>query len=119
MTSLNRWAIITFEVAAMNQLLELKRESIEELCRRYQVRRLEVFGSAAEEGERAAAARDVDFLVEFHPRPPGQRADQYFGLLQDLEEMLGRPVDLVMTSAIRNPYFLRRIEPQRRLLYAA
>jgi hypothetical protein len=60
----------------------------------------------------------VDFLVEFHPIEPGGRADAYFGLLEDLQAILSRPVDLVMTRAIRNRYFLEAIESTREVLYA-
>jgi hypothetical protein len=35
-----------------------------------------------------------------------------------LEELFGRPVDLVMTGAPRNPYFLREVNRTRRPLYA-
>jgi predicted nucleotidyltransferase len=91
---------------------------ITELCRRYRVRRLEVFGSAASDGFDPQRS-DVDFLVEFEPLAEGLHADAYFGLRESLEELLSRPVDLVMTRAIRNPYFLEAIEPTRTLLYAA
>jgi predicted nucleotidyltransferase len=40
-------------------------------------------------------------------------------LRQALVELLGRPVDLVMPAAIRNPYLRSRIDAQRKLLYAA
>ena len=103
----------------MTDLIERNRESIEELCRRYRVRRLEVFGSAAREDGFDARTSDVDFLVEFLPQPPGQRADQYFDLQHDLEQTLGRRVDLVMLTAVSNPYFLRNIELERQVLYAA
>jgi hypothetical protein len=61
----------------------------------------------------------LDFLVEFHPLPPGERADAYFGLLEDLQDLFQRPVDLVMLRAITNPYFRRAIEQTRELVYAA
>jgi predicted nucleotidyltransferase len=94
------------------------RDEIAELCRRYHVQRLELFGSAT--GERFDADRsDVDFLVEFEPLAEGQHADTYFGLRESLESLLARPVDLVMTQAIRNRYFLEAIQPTRTLLYAA
>jgi hypothetical protein len=48
---------------------------------------------------------DMDFLVEFDPLPPGGYADAYFGLLESLEALCGSPVDLVVASAIRNPFF--------------
>jgi predicted nucleotidyltransferase len=102
----------------MVQAIANRRNEISELCRRYRVRRLELFGSAA--GEAFDAHRsDLDFLVEFEPLADGEHADAYFGLRESLESLLSRPVDLVMTRAIRNPYFLEAIAPSRTLLYAA
>jgi predicted nucleotidyltransferase len=62
---------------------------------------------------------DFDFLVEFLPLPEGKRADAYFGLREDLEALFERPIDLVMTQAIRNRYFLAGIRGSRTPLYAA
>ena len=94
------------------------RFEIADICRRYRVRRLELFGSAV--GDNFDPQRsDLDFLVEFEPLAEGEHADAYFGLRESLESILSRPVDLVMIRAIRNPYFLEAIEPTRTLLYAA
>ena len=102
----------------MDVPLEQYREQIADLCRRFRVLRLELFGSAA--SNRFDANRsDVDFLVDFEPLAEGEHADAYFGLLESLESLLARPVDLVMTRAIRNHYFLEAIEPTRTLVYAA
>jgi predicted nucleotidyltransferase len=84
----------------------------------YRVRRLELFGSAATGQERPDES-DIDFLVEFDPLSPGNYADAYFGLLEALEALSGRDVDLVIASAIRNPYFLQSVERTKTLLYAA
>ena len=65
------------------------------------------------------AHSDIDFLVEFELLAEGQHADAYFGLLEALESLFSRHIDLVMTRAIRNPYFLEAIQPTRTLLYAA
>ena len=102
----------------MRPELEQRRVELETVCRRYGVRRLELFGSAAT-GQDRPGESDLDFLVEFGPLPPGGYADAYFGLLESLEELFGRTVDLVVPSAIRNPYFLKAIEETRTLLYAA
>jgi predicted nucleotidyltransferase len=102
----------------MIPLIEEKRAEIEALCRKYHVRTLELFGSAAT-GEFDPATSDVDFLVIFQDGAPAEHKNDYFGLLFALEELLGRKVDLVMTRAIRNPYFLRAIAPDRLVLYAA
>jgi predicted nucleotidyltransferase len=82
------------------------------------VRRLELFGSAVGDGFDPQRS-DMDFLVEFEPLTEGQHADMYFGLRESLGSLFSRPVDLVMTRAIRNRYFLEAIEPTRTLLYAA
>ncbi len=102
----------------MNPVLTERRDEIDALCRRFSVRRLELFGSAATGKDRAGES-DLDFLVEFAALPPGRYADAYFGLLESLETLFGRPVDLVVASAIKNPYFLQSVEHTKTLLYAA
>jgi predicted nucleotidyltransferase len=102
----------------IGQFIEVHRVEIDELCHRYGVRRLELFGSAT--GARFDSNRsDVDFLVEFAERDHQCYADAYFGLAESLEALLGRPVDLVVTSSVTNPYFLEDIASSRTLLYAA
>jgi uncharacterized protein len=97
--------------------LDLDEETIAALCRRFGVRRLSVFGSAATEAfdpERS----DVDFLVEFDPDADGL-FDAYFGLKEELERLVGKPVDLVMPKSLENPYFAASVERTRRDVYAA
>jgi predicted nucleotidyltransferase len=105
----------------MHRIVASHQNELAALCERFGVRRLEVFGSAAGEGgERFDPSRsDLDFLVDFAPASPAEMADRYFGLLEELGMLFGRPVDLVMTAAIKNPYFLQGIQPSRTLLYAA
>lgn len=98
--------------------IEEHRPEIEALCRDHRVRRLEVFGSAAR-GRTAGRVGDIDLLVEFEPMPPGAYVDAYFGLLEGLEALFGRHVDLVSARSIRNPYFRESIDRDRVLLYAA
>lgn len=95
-----------------------RRAELEALCRRYQVRRLDVFGSAATGAFRTEGS-DLDFLVEFEAGADEGYADRYFGLLESLEELFKRPVDLIVASAIKNPYFRQAVEKTRSLLYAA
>ncbi|UCE60695.1 MAG: nucleotidyltransferase domain-containing protein [Phycisphaerales bacterium] len=103
----------------MIALIDDDRPAIEDLCRRYGVARLEVFGSAAD-GTFDAQTSDLDFLVTFAPpQEEMDAADQYFGLLFDLEALFGRRPDLVCAEAMRNPYFIRSVNAGRRVLYAA
>jgi predicted nucleotidyltransferase len=82
------------------------------------VRRLSLFGSALRE-DFDAGRSDLDFAVEFSPMSPREHAASYFGLLEDLENIFGRRVDLVEVEAVRNPYLRREIEEQQEIFYAA
>lgn len=101
----------------MSGPLVLDRDAIRDLCRKYGVRRLLVFGSAVTE-QFDDSRSDVDFLVEFADDLPS-RFDAYFGLKEELEDMLGRPVDLVMPGALKNPYFAASALRRSEELYAA
>jgi predicted nucleotidyltransferase len=57
--------------------------------------------------------------VEFETVPAGSYATNFFDLKEALELLLGRPVDLVVPPAVRNPWFRKGIEQSRALLYAA
>ncbi len=102
----------------MNRILEQHHDDIVRLCRQYRVRTLEVFGSASNDSFDAAAS-DIDLLVDFHPAPDMNAADRYFTMKSDLEQLLGRPVDLVMVGALENRYFIESVNQSRRQLYAA
>ena len=88
------------------------------LCRIHHVKTLELFGSAAD-GTFDAARSDLDFLLDFLPEASCRPFYGYFDFKDALESLFGRKVDLVMPSAIRNPYFQKAIDQQRRVLYAA
>lgn len=102
----------------MIDLLIQHQDRIAELCRRYRVARLEVFGSAAG-GEFDELRSDLDFIVDFQEGFPDGPFRQYFDFLAALKSLLKREVDLVETQAIRNPYFARAVNKTRRVLYAA
>ena len=103
----------------MNSLVEDKIKDLTKLCAKYRVRRLEFFGSAVVEDHIDPQISDLDFLVEFLPLQFGEYADAYFGLLESLKYLFGRPIDLVMIHAIKNPYFLEFIDKNRMVLYAS
>jgi predicted nucleotidyltransferase len=101
----------------MTKLLDRHYEKLKDLCKRYRVQRLEVFGSAT--SERFNDQSDVDFLVDLQPMPPVEHADAYFSLLEELQVLFGRKVDLVEIGAVKNPFFLRSVNETRQLVYAA
>jgi predicted nucleotidyltransferase len=102
----------------MLDIIEKHLSEVQGICSRFNVSRLEVFGSALSENFDLTSS-DIDFLVEFKPLKQGRYADTYFGLLEALKNLFGRDVDLVMAKAIRNPYFLQKINQKRQVLYAA
>ena len=93
-----------------------RRQELEQLCRRFHVRQLDLFGSAASDDFNPARS-DLDFLVEFEPE--ASSFDIYFGLKESLEALFGRGVDLVESSAIRNPYFKASVESSRESIFEA
>jgi uncharacterized protein len=101
----------------MHPLLANQRNRIVELCRRYGVRRLEVFGSLLRD-DFDSATSDVDLVVEFEPDATGSAFDRYFDLKQSLESLFQRPVDLVELSAMPNTRLKRLIERSKVQVYA-
>ena len=102
----------------VHPLVQQRLEELRRLCAHLRVRRLELFGSATS-SRFDPATSDLDFLVEFAPQPGGGYADAYFGLLEALERLFDRKVDLVVGSAIKNPYFRESVDKTKALLYAA
>jgi predicted nucleotidyltransferase len=102
----------------MHPLLERHRATIAEICRRFGVARLDVFGSAARAADFDAEVSDVDFLVEFAESKTPQ-IDAFFELQSALSKLLERKVDLVMQGSVRNPYVRESIERAREPVYGA
>jgi predicted nucleotidyltransferase len=97
--------------------LAVDRTAIAQVCRAHNVSRLTIFGSATS-AKFDSKRSDVDFLVEFAAGSL-DAFGEYFGLKEDLEGLLGRPVDLVMASAVRNPYFATSAAMGAEEVYAA
>ena len=85
-----------------------RREALAAICRRHGVSRLEVFGSAARSGDFDPARSDADFLVTFEPAVRDDLG-ALVELKDELDEFLGRPVDLVEREAVEaSRNFIRR-----------
>ena len=104
----------------MNRVIKLgdvqvDEAALTELCQRYSVRELAVFGSAAR--DRMHAASDVDLLVEFDPEAHVDLVE-HAGLMLNLAQLLGRNVDLVSKRALK-PLVRESILKEARPIYAA
>ena len=94
----------------MIQEIARRRDELQTLCRRFHVRRLDLFGSAAR-GDFEPDRSDIDLLVEFdRDLREAFSLRTYLGLKEALEELLGRSVDLVESGAVHNPYLKASIE---------
>lgn len=92
--------------------------ALPELCQRFGVRRLALFGSAAT-GHFDPGHSDFDLLVAFDDPPARGYAEAYFGLQSALTALLGRKVDLVTELSLKNPWFRRQVLSEARQLFPA
>ncbi len=102
----------------MVAVIQDKLDAIADLCRKHGVARLYVFGSATRDDFRPGES-DLDLLVDFGTMSGHAKAHAYFDLLDELEELLGVRIDLVMVNAVKNRYIARDIERTKQMLYAA
>lgn len=94
--------------------LEIPAEKIADVCRRYHIIEMAIFGSTAR-GDRRSDS-DVDVLVEFEPGVVW--GWDYFGLEQELAEIFGRPVDLATKKWLK-PKVRAEVLRDLRVIYAA
>ena len=98
------------------KLIELNIGKIVELCRRYKVKSLAVFGSILT--NRFNDESDVDLLVNFSDDVTYHTyADNFFGLHDRLRNLFGREIDLVDESAVKNKYFKEELNETKVLIY--
>lgn len=98
----------------MTTVVDLPVDRIVEVARRYRLKELAVFGSVAR-GE-ATPDSDVDFL--YVRSPDGPRGMDFLGLQEDLEQAIGRKVDVVPKDYLH--WVIRdRVLAEAEVLYAA
>ena len=102
----------------MHPAIEQYKDDIYIICKRYRVSKLDVFGSAARKDDFNATSSDADFLIEFAPEVK-VGLGELIGIKTELENLLGRNVDLLEPEAIVNPYVLKSIKGNRESVYAA
>ena len=60
---------------------------------------------------------DIDFIVKFEKIPFEEAPGNYFGMIDSLEALLGRKVDLVVQDSISNPFFKQNVDRTKKLIY--
>ena len=97
----------------MALIIDNNKEELIELCKKYRVAELDLFGSAAT-GDFDEEKSDIDFLVEFKKTVTQDRFDNFFNFLGELKELFNRPIDLVESGGLRNPYFIEMVNQTKR-----
>ena len=85
------------------------------LCKKYKVAKLWVFGSILT--DRFNDDSDVDFSVIFNYKSIPDLFVTFFDFIDELETLLGRKVDLIDETAIKNNYFRRKLDSTKQLIY--
>jgi predicted nucleotidyltransferase len=102
----------------MMPLIENKIKDIIVLCKLHKVQSIALFGSAAKGLMQENS--DVDFLVQFSDEIDVlEYADNYFALLEKLENLMGKKIDLVTKKSLKNPVLIEEIQRSKVDLYAA
>lgn len=101
------------------KLIELNIDRIIALCKKYKVRTLWVFGSILT--PRFNEESDVDLLVDFEDSKIEllDYADNFFGFLHALENVMQRKIDITVNSSIRNRFFRKEVDETRQLIWSA
>lgn len=99
------------------KFLEQHKAQLLELCRRYPIERLYLFGSILT-NEFDMKKSDVDVQIFFdRSGDPADLGTNILNLWDDLETLFGRKVDMISTHPIRNPYLRKSVESTRQLFY--
>ncbi len=101
----------------MNKVIAIKQHQIQKLCEQFCVKELYLFGSGTTDNFNEQS--DIDLLVAFKSLSPEEYAECYFNLHYALESLFGRQIDLLTVNSLSNPFFIKNINEQKELLYAA
>jgi predicted nucleotidyltransferase len=103
-------------MTAMIADIAKNKQKIIDLCKQYEVIRLGLFGSAAR-GDFDPERSDLDFLALFDRRDNPDYTTRYFGLVDDLEALFGRGIDLVTEYQVQSPWFREAVERDLEMIY--
>jgi predicted nucleotidyltransferase len=103
----------------MNSIVTDKIPQLVELCKKYRVVRMYLFGSAARD-DFDPETSDFDFLVSFDETlAPEDRGENFFELMWALDDLFGRQVDLMTEKQLTKPRLIENINRDKLLVYEA
>jgi len=101
----------------VQKILTEKLKILRELCQQYAVKTMYAFGSVCTDTFNQDS--DIDLLIVFQDISIEAYTDNYFELHYKLQELFQRDIDLLTENSLSNPFFIKRIEETKQLLYAA
>ncbi len=101
----------------MHKIIKNNLSSLSNLCRKYNVKTMHIFGSVCT--DYFSDNSDIDILISFNELSIEEYTDNYFNLHYELEKLFDRKIDLLTERSIKNPYLLEGINKTRELIYAA
>lgn len=101
----------------MTTKIDFKTEQLQQLCKKFNVKELYLFGSATTDD--FSEDSDLDFIVKFDRQGFEGAFDQFIDFKHQLEQIYGRSVDLYHLRKFRNSIFQHEVERSKELLYAA
>jgi predicted nucleotidyltransferase len=101
---------------AQERRLNVSLEALRDLCNRFGIRELSVFGSILRDDFHPDS--DVDVLIDLQP-DQSMSIERFLAIRDELESLFRRPVDLVEKQLLSNPYRRGEILRTREVLYAA
>lgn len=100
----------------MNKIITDKIEFIKELCSRYDVKSLYVFGSAST--DKFNEKSDLDFLISFSDELSIEDyTENYFTIHYKLQEIFKKEIDLITEKSLSNPFFIKSLNKTKSVLY--
>jgi len=101
----------------MQRLIKDKLKNLNDLCEKYNVQTMHIFGSACTDN--FTEKSDIDILISFKDISIEEYTDNYFELHYYLEKLFNRKIDLMTDRSIVNPYLIESIDKTKELVYAA
>jgi predicted nucleotidyltransferase len=100
----------------MNNIIIENIDKIKEYCKAYKVKELYAIGSVV--SGKFSENSDIDLLVKFDNISIEEYTDNYFALHKMFRKIFNRKVDLITENSLSNPFFIKSIEKNKKLLYA-
>ena len=100
----------------MHPILEIYKKAIADICKTLRIKRMYVFGSTTK--NTFTESSDIDLLISFEDDISTEEySDNYFILHQKLRDLFKREIDITTEKSLSNPYFIKKIDNEKLLIY--